>query len=224
MSADASAPYDRPNLSKDFLAGNAPDDWIPLRAPEWYGERRIDLMLDTRVNALDVVRRSLDLGNGRTRSYGSLLLATGADPVHLPIPGATDAQVHYLRTLRRQPGTGRQSRDRKARRGRRCELHRPRGRGVAARARHRRARRSAGDGAARAHHGRGCRPLRTGPARGARRRVPSRTHDRTCRRRQRHAERWLDLRRRHHRPWGRRAAFDRARRRRPASRSTAASS
>ena len=99
VSADASAPYDRPNLSKDFLAGNAPDDWIPLRAQEWYGERRIDLMLDTRVNALDVVRRSLDLGNGRTLSYGSLLLATGADPVHLPIPGATDAQVHYLRTF-----------------------------------------------------------------------------------------------------------------------------
>jgi len=54
VSADPSAPYDRPNLSKDFLAGNAPDDWIPLRAPEWYGECGIDLMLDTRVNALHV--------------------------------------------------------------------------------------------------------------------------------------------------------------------------
>ena len=99
VSADPSAPYDRPNLSKDFLAGNAPDDWIPLRAPEWYGERGIDLMLDTRVNALDVARRSLDLSNGRTLGYDALLLATGADPVHLPVPGATEAQIHYLRTF-----------------------------------------------------------------------------------------------------------------------------
>src|SRR6185295_10041085 len=65
VSADPSAPYDRPNLSKDFLAGNAPDDWIPLRTPAWYGERRIDLVLDTRVNALDTSRRSLELANGR---------------------------------------------------------------------------------------------------------------------------------------------------------------
>ena len=54
ISADDSPPCDRPNLSKDFLAGTAPDDWIPLRAPEYYAERRIDLVLDARVSALDV--------------------------------------------------------------------------------------------------------------------------------------------------------------------------
>jgi NADPH-dependent 2,4-dienoyl-CoA reductase/sulfur reductase-like enzyme/nitrite reductase/ring-hydroxylating ferredoxin subunit len=99
VSADASAPYDRPNLSKDFLAGNAPDDWIPLRAPEWYADRDIELVLDTRVQAIDAANRTLDLGNGRATAYGALLLATGADPVRLPVPGASDEQLHYLRTF-----------------------------------------------------------------------------------------------------------------------------
>jgi NADPH-dependent 2,4-dienoyl-CoA reductase/sulfur reductase-like enzyme/nitrite reductase/ring-hydroxylating ferredoxin subunit len=99
VSADPSAPYDRPNLSKDFLAGNAPDDWIPLRGDEWYGERRIDLLLDTRVDAVDVAARRLTLSDGRSLPYGALLLATGADPVRLPVPGATDDEVHYLRTF-----------------------------------------------------------------------------------------------------------------------------
>ena len=99
ISADDSPPCDRPNLSKDFLAGTAPDDWIPLRAPEFYAERRIELVLDARVSALDVAQRRVVLENGTQRSYGALLIATGADPVRLAIPGAADAQVHYLRTF-----------------------------------------------------------------------------------------------------------------------------
>ena len=99
ISADDSPPCDRPNLSKDFLAGTAPDDWIPLRAPEFYAERRIDLVLNARVSALDVQQRRVVLENGTQRGYGALLIATGADPVRLAIPGATDAQVHYLRTF-----------------------------------------------------------------------------------------------------------------------------
>jgi NADPH-dependent 2,4-dienoyl-CoA reductase/sulfur reductase-like enzyme/nitrite reductase/ring-hydroxylating ferredoxin subunit len=99
VSADPSAPYDRPNLSKDFLAGNAPDDWIPLRGDDWYGERRIDLKLGTTVDAIDVAARRLTLRDGPSLPYGALLLATGADPVRLPVPGATDDRVHYLRTF-----------------------------------------------------------------------------------------------------------------------------
>src|SRR5436190_8811833 len=53
ISADSAPPCDRPNLSKDFLAGTAPDEWIPLRPPEWYSERKIELLLNTRVTDLD---------------------------------------------------------------------------------------------------------------------------------------------------------------------------
>jgi apoptosis-inducing factor 3 len=99
ISADDSPPCDRPNLSKDFLAGTAPDDWIPLRAPEYYAERRIDLVLNARVSALDMQQHRVVLENGTQHGFGALLIATGADPVRLPIPGATEVQLHYLRTF-----------------------------------------------------------------------------------------------------------------------------
>jgi NADPH-dependent 2,4-dienoyl-CoA reductase/sulfur reductase-like enzyme/nitrite reductase/ring-hydroxylating ferredoxin subunit len=99
ISADDSAPYDRPNLSKDFLAGTAPDDWIPLRSPKYYVDRGIDLVLGSRVSSLDVQQRSVQLENGKTYGFGALLIATGAEPVKLRIEGATDAQIHYLRTF-----------------------------------------------------------------------------------------------------------------------------
>jgi len=99
ISADDSAPYDRPNLSKDYLAGTAPDDWIPLRPPEFYTDRRIELVLKSRVVALDERRKRICLDNDKTYEFGALLLATGAEPITLKIPGAADAQLHYLRTF-----------------------------------------------------------------------------------------------------------------------------
>jgi NADPH-dependent 2,4-dienoyl-CoA reductase/sulfur reductase-like enzyme/nitrite reductase/ring-hydroxylating ferredoxin subunit len=99
FSADDFAPCDRPNLSKDYLAGTASDDWIPLRPPEYYADRRIDLVLNARVTHLDHRKRELRLGDGRQLAYGALLLATGAEPVRLEIPGAQSGQVHYLRTF-----------------------------------------------------------------------------------------------------------------------------
>src|SRR5205807_3168738 len=53
LSADDAGPYDRPNLSKDYLAGNAPEEWIPLRSPEFYREHEIELRLDARVVAIE---------------------------------------------------------------------------------------------------------------------------------------------------------------------------
>ena len=99
ISADDSPPYDRPNLSKDFLAGTAPDDWIPLRSREYYAERRIDLVLSARVSSLDAHAKRVQLENGKSHGFGALLLATGADPVRLDIPGAAHSQIHYLRTF-----------------------------------------------------------------------------------------------------------------------------
>src|SRR5690348_3165683 len=98
-SADDSPPVDRPNLSKDYLAGTAQEDWIPLRPSDYYRDRRIDLLLHSRVSSLDTKRRRIVLENGKALEFGALLLATGADPVRLPIEGATDSQIHYLRTF-----------------------------------------------------------------------------------------------------------------------------
>jgi NADPH-dependent 2,4-dienoyl-CoA reductase/sulfur reductase-like enzyme/nitrite reductase/ring-hydroxylating ferredoxin subunit len=99
LSADDSPPCDRPNLSKDFLAGTAPDDWIPLRAPDYYAERKIDLMLGARVAAIDTGQCRVTLEGGKQYAYDALLLATGADPVRLDIAGAEPSRLHYLRTF-----------------------------------------------------------------------------------------------------------------------------
>jgi NADPH-dependent 2,4-dienoyl-CoA reductase/sulfur reductase-like enzyme/nitrite reductase/ring-hydroxylating ferredoxin subunit len=99
VSADDSAPYDRPNLSKDFLAGNAPPEWMPLREPSYYAARHIDLALDSRVATLDVAQRRVRLASGRQLDFGALLLATGADPVRLDIPGSADLRRFYLRSF-----------------------------------------------------------------------------------------------------------------------------
>jgi apoptosis-inducing factor 3 len=99
ISADESPPCDRPNLSKDFLAGTAPDDWIPLRPAQYYIDRRIDLVLGSRVSSLDVRKKRVQLENGKTYEFGALLIATGAEPIKLQIEGASDSQVHYLRTF-----------------------------------------------------------------------------------------------------------------------------
>src|ERR1700733_8660057 len=99
VSADDSPPCDRPNLSKDFLAGTAPAEWIPLRTPEFYAERNIDLVLESRVSAVDIARRRVEIESGRHFEFDALLLATGAEPVRLDIPGATADQVCYLRSF-----------------------------------------------------------------------------------------------------------------------------
>jgi apoptosis-inducing factor 3 len=99
ISADEAPPCDRPNLSKDFLAGKAQDDWIPLRPPDYYRDKKIDLVLGSKVTAIDPSRHTVKFANGKPRKYGALLLATGADPVKLSIQGAKPSQVRYLRTF-----------------------------------------------------------------------------------------------------------------------------
>lgn len=99
IGAEHTVPVDRPNLSKDYLAGTAPEEWIPLRDREFYASTRIDLLLGERVIDIDANARQASLAGGRKLSYGALLLATGADPVKLSIPGADKPQVHYLRSL-----------------------------------------------------------------------------------------------------------------------------
>ncbi len=99
LSADDALPYDRPNLSKDFLAGTAPEDWIPLRSADFYENKKIDVRLGARVASIDAPGRTLQLADGGRFAFDALLLATGAHPVRLDIPGSGLPKVHYLRTL-----------------------------------------------------------------------------------------------------------------------------
>lgn len=99
FSADGDPPCDRPNLSKDYLAGTAQADWIPLRDAAFYAEQRIDLRLDCEVEAIDVAAREVRTGDGERHRYDALLLATGAEPRRLSLPGFDRPNVHNLRTL-----------------------------------------------------------------------------------------------------------------------------
>src|SRR5450432_973650 len=97
--ADAAPPVDRPNLSKDYLAGTAPEEWMPLRSATFFDEQRIELSLGARVAAVSLEARTLTLADGTSVSWDALLLATGAEPVRLNGPGADLSHVHALRTL-----------------------------------------------------------------------------------------------------------------------------
>jgi len=99
LSEDAAPPVDRPNLSKDYLAGNAPEDWIPLRGDDYYAGQRIELRLQTKVERIDVATHEVALADGSRLAFDRLLLATGAEAVRLPLPGMDLPHVHTLRTL-----------------------------------------------------------------------------------------------------------------------------
>src|SRR5204862_2930591 len=79
IGADEFLPYDRPNLSKDYLAGTASEEWIPLRSADFYREQKIDTFTNTSVTAIDPQEKKVTLTDGRSLGYGALLLATGAE-------------------------------------------------------------------------------------------------------------------------------------------------
>jgi NADPH-dependent 2,4-dienoyl-CoA reductase/sulfur reductase-like enzyme len=99
VSADTAAPYDRPNLSKDYLAGSAPEDWLPLRPDSFYAENRIELRLGVTVSAIDPVAHRASLSNGETIAFSKLLLTTGSEPISLQASGADLPHVRTLRSL-----------------------------------------------------------------------------------------------------------------------------
>lgn len=98
LSGDSDPPCDRPNLSKDYLAGGAPPEWIPLKPPEFYRDNGIDLRLGTAIARIDVKQRQIVSTAGDVIAYEALLLATGASPIRLK--GFDHPKVHVLRSLR----------------------------------------------------------------------------------------------------------------------------
>jgi 3-phenylpropionate/trans-cinnamate dioxygenase ferredoxin reductase subunit len=100
LESEPNGPVDRPNLSKDYLAGSAPEEWLPLRPQEFYRENGIEFRSAVRVERIDPAARMLTLAGGEQLAWGALLLATGATPVRLPVPGARQSHVFTLRSLR----------------------------------------------------------------------------------------------------------------------------
>lgn len=97
LDPDRDAPYDRPNLSKDYLAGNAPEDWLPLHPETFYGDQRIEVRKGVEAREIDVHAKTITLSDGSTLEFGSLLIATGSSPIRLRIPGGE--RIRYLRSL-----------------------------------------------------------------------------------------------------------------------------
>lgn len=94
---DPDAPYDRPNLSKDYLAGNAPEEWLPLHPRDFYAAQHIEILSGLKVTEIEIQSRTVHLSDGSSRKYGCLLIATGATPIRLDVPGGD--RIAYLRTL-----------------------------------------------------------------------------------------------------------------------------
>lgn len=99
LSADQSAPYDRPNLSKDYLAGEAEESWMPLEGDDYYTEQRIDLHLNCEVASIDAAQRKVHSRSGQHFAYDALLIATGAEPRRLDLPGFDQPEVFTLRSM-----------------------------------------------------------------------------------------------------------------------------
>lgn len=99
LSADRDGPYDRPNLSKDYLAGTAPEEWLPLRVGDWYADNRIDLRLGEEVQRIDAAERRIRTASGESIPFDRLLLATGSEPNRLRGPGFDRENVFTLRSL-----------------------------------------------------------------------------------------------------------------------------
>jgi len=99
LSADDSLPCDRPILSKGYLAGAASEESNLLRSADFYKDSEIDVRLNVRVSAIDIRNGHVEMVDGDRLPFGALLLATGAEPVRLDVPGANLPHVHYLRSV-----------------------------------------------------------------------------------------------------------------------------
>jgi NADPH-dependent 2,4-dienoyl-CoA reductase/sulfur reductase-like enzyme/nitrite reductase/ring-hydroxylating ferredoxin subunit len=92
-------PYDRPNLSKDYLHGHADPEWLPLRPAEFFAEHDIQLLFSREVTRVDAAAKTIVFKGGDTMDYDALLVATGGAPVRLNIPGSDLRNVCVLRSF-----------------------------------------------------------------------------------------------------------------------------
>src|SRR5205823_14045059 len=101
VGAEPERPYERPPLSKDYLQGESEREKVFVHGDDdYYEQHQIDLVTGRRVTALDLEASQLTLDDGRSIGYDQLLLATGAEPRRISVPGSELEGIHYLRTLR----------------------------------------------------------------------------------------------------------------------------
>src|SRR5689334_13074051 len=93
------APYDRPNLSKDYLHGHAEPEWMPLRGEDFFNEHDITLLLNRDVTSVDARTKTITFDSGETMDYDALLVATGGAPVRLNMSGGDLKNVCVLRSF-----------------------------------------------------------------------------------------------------------------------------
>lgn len=98
LAAEPYPPYQRPPLTKEYLRGEMGRDGLWLENPEWYAENGVELRLATRVKALNRERNTVETEGGEIR-YDACVLATGSEPVRIPVPGADDPEILVMRTL-----------------------------------------------------------------------------------------------------------------------------
>ncbi len=99
LSADNSVPYERPPLSKGFLAGRDTEEAIRINPEDFYRKHGIEVKLECEVSVVDPKRKRLILKSGNEFGFHTLIVATGARPRTLNIPGANLRNLYYLRTL-----------------------------------------------------------------------------------------------------------------------------
>jgi apoptosis-inducing factor 3 len=99
ITAESDGPYDRPNLSKEFMSGKAKPEWMPLRSAKFYQNQKIEVLTDTRVTSLDPRKKTVTLSGGVQMPFDKALIATGGVPRSLPIPGADGEGCFNLRSF-----------------------------------------------------------------------------------------------------------------------------
>src|SRR5829696_3941404 len=112
-------PYERPPLSKEYLRGEAPREKAHVHPEGFYAEHGVELRTATAVTGIDLAARAVELAGGERVAFDRLLLATGAEPRRLPVPGADLDGAHYLRDMGRRPAGRAPSHRRERRRNRR---------------------------------------------------------------------------------------------------------
>lgn len=98
VDAELYPPYQRPPLTKEYLRGEVGREELPIEHPRWYRENGVELRLDTSVTSLDADRAVVEIEDGEIH-YDACVLATGSEPVRLPVPGADDPEILVMRTL-----------------------------------------------------------------------------------------------------------------------------